>query len=132
MGETRMLIGSPGYYAYLTAALYWSLILCWSLILGFYLREYRRLRGMSPMIATLLIFIFIDGARTLIESIYFGTGYTARAHLLPDYLWPMLMESQFVLLPKALTLIAALVIMMVMVRRWFGNMEEELERKRRL
>ena len=60
-----MEIGSPDYFTYLTAATYWSLIVCWTIILGFYVREYRRLRSPSPVVATLLVVIFIDGARTL-------------------------------------------------------------------
>jgi signal transduction histidine kinase len=127
-----MPIGSPSYFAYLTAALYWSLVVCWSLILGFYVREYRRLRGLSPIIATLLVVIFIDGARTLVESIYFGIPFTARAHLIPGHLWDRLMEPQWVIFPKAFNLIAALIIMAVMVRRWFADLESELEQKQQV
>lgn len=126
-----MEIGSPSYFTYLTAAMYWSLILCWSIILVFYWREYRRLKALSPMIGTLLVVIFIDGARTLVESIYFGTWYTARTQLIPVYLWTLLSEPQYVALPKAFTLIAALIIIAFILRRWFHDMEAEMRRQRR-
>src|SRR5262245_37043266 len=126
-----MEIGSPSYFTYLTTAMYWSLILCWSIILVFYWREYRRVKGLSPMIATLLVVIFIDGARTLVESIYFGTWYTARTQLVPAYLWNLLVEPQYVALVKALNLIAALIILAVIVRRWFNDLETEVRRQRR-
>lgn len=127
-----MEIGSPNYFTYLTAAIYWSLILCWSIILVFYWREYRRVKPLSPIIATLLVVIFIDGARTLVESVYFGTWYTARTRLIPYYLWELLAEPQYVILPKALNLIAALIILAVIVRRWFGDLEAEMKRRQRV
>jgi signal transduction histidine kinase len=126
-----MEIGSPSYFTYLTAAMYWSLILCWSIIIVFYWREYRRLRSLSPMIGTLLVVIFIDGARTLVESVYFGTWYTARTQLIPGYLWNLLAEPQYIALPKALNLIAALIIIAFILRRWFSDMEAEVRRQRR-
>jgi signal transduction histidine kinase len=125
-----MEIGSTEYFAYLTAAIYWALILCWAIILVFYWREYRRVKRLSPMIGTLLVVIFIDGARTLVESLYFGTWYTARTHLIPYSLWTLLSEPQYVILPKALTLIAALIILAVIVRRWFDDLEAEVTHRR--
>lgn len=118
--------------AYVTAGIYWALIVCWSAILVFYVREYRRLRKLNPLIATLIIVIFIDGARTLIESGYFGTWYTARTGLIPYPIFTLLTEPQFVLIPKILNLVAAVIIIGFVVRRWFGDVAQETQRHRDL
>jgi signal transduction histidine kinase len=118
-------------FAYITAGLYWCLILCWLIILVFYWREHRRLTALSSMIGTMLYVVFLDGARTLLESVYFGTWYTARTGLIPRYLYDVLAEPQNVLVPKMLNLFAALMIIGVLVRRWFPDLAAEMERQQR-
>lgn len=115
-----------------TAIIYWLLILTWSAILVFYLREYRKLRPLNPLIATLIVVIFIDGARTLIESGFFGVWYTARVGWLPYYLYGLLAEPEFVFIPKFLNLAAAIIIILFLVSRWFANVEDETRRHREL
>jgi signal transduction histidine kinase len=119
------------YSPFTVAGLYWCLILSWLVILVFYWREHRRLTALSPMIGTMLVVVFLDGARTLLESLYFGTWYTARTRLLPYELWTTLAEPQYVIVPKVLNLLAALMIIGVLVRRWFADLEVEMERQRR-
>ncbi|HIE52568.1 MAG TPA: PAS domain-containing sensor histidine kinase [Armatimonadetes bacterium] len=118
------------YMAYLTAVIYWLLIVCWSAILIFYRREYPRLKRLHPLLALLLIVLFIDGARTLFESLYFGTWCTAKVGLLPQT-WEQILTSPFLMvIPKSFNLIAALIIILVIVRRWFSAMGAEVERAR--
>jgi len=128
-------MGGTDYFIYATPAVYWALILCWSAILIFYARQYRYLRHMNPLIATLLVVIFIDGTRTLIESLYFGAWYTARSHLLFPYsVYQALERPEYVIIPKAINLLAALVIILVIIRAWFPRVQQvtkqhqELER----
>ncbi len=58
-------------------------MLCWAFIVIFYGRQYVRIKQAYPLIATLLVVLFIDGSRSLIESVFFGAKYTADAGLLP-------------------------------------------------
>ena len=102
------------------------------LILVFYWREHRRLKALSPIIATMVAVIFIDGARTLVESLYFGTWYTARTGLIPTYLHEMLAQPQFVLVPKVINLAAALMVIGVMARRWFSDLATEIEHSQKI
>jgi len=122
--------GFDRYMTYLTAIIYWALTICWLAIIIFYLRQYLRFRRIYPLVATLLIVLFIDGTRTLIESIYFGTRYTARTGIFPFYLYAILDEPYYVAIPKSINLLAALVIILVIVRHWFRNLEEEQQRRR--
>ncbi len=123
-------LGFDRYVTYLTAIIYWALVVCWLAIIIFYLRQYLRFKRIYPLLTTLLIVLFIDGTRTLIESIYFGARYTARTGLIAPYLHDLLDQPQYVLIPKTLNLIAALVIILVIVRRWFRSLEEEQQHRR--
>jgi signal transduction histidine kinase len=122
--------GFESYMAYLTASIYWMLAICWLAIIAFYLRQYLRFKRIYPLLTTLLIVLFIDGTRTLIESLYFGTRYTAATGLISPRLYSILDEPYYVAIPKSINLIAALIIIMVIVRNWFSNLEKE-EHKRR-
>ncbi len=116
------------FMAYLTASTYWSLILCWSAILVFYAVEYRRLRKINPLVATLIVVIFIDGLRTLIESAYFGTWYTARTGLIPYSLFELLTKPEYLVIPKLMNLAAAIIIIAFVVRRWFPDVTDGTNR----
>ena len=117
------------YLAYLTAIMYWALVVCWLAIILFYFRQYGRFKRIYPLLTTLLVVLFIDGTRTLIESIYFGTRYTARTGLIAPYLHELLDQPQYVLIPKTINLIAALVIILVIVRHWFPSLEREQQQR---
>jgi signal transduction histidine kinase len=118
------------YMGYLTAFIYWLLVLCWGWITLFYCREYRRMKSLSPLFLTLLIVLFIDAARTLLESTYFGVWYTARTHLLPYRWFDLLSQPQLVIIPKTLNLFAAFLIIVLVQRRWFPNIATEIARQR--
>lgn len=123
-------MNTEAYMGYLTAFIYWLLVLCWGWITLFYCREYRRMKSLSPLFLTLLIVLFIDAARTLLESTYFGIWYTARTHLLPYRWFDLLSQPQLVILPKTLNLFAAFLVIVLLQRRWFPNMAAEIERQR--
>ena len=113
------------YMMVFTAIIYWSLVICWTSIVVFYGRQYVRIKRMYPLIATLLVVLFIDGTRTLIESIYFGTRYSAGAGIINPALFDLLDRPYYVAVPKVINLFAALVIILVIVRSWFHNLERE-------
>ena len=113
------------YMMVFTAFIYWALVLCWGAIVVFYGRQYVRIRAAYPLIATLLVVLFIDGSRTLIESLYFGTRYTAGARIFPYDWFDLLDRPYLVAIPKVINLCAALVIIVVIVRSWFFNLERE-------
>jgi signal transduction histidine kinase len=118
------------YMTSVTAAIYWTLVVCWLFIVVFYGRQYLRLKRVHPMLTTLLIVLFIDGSRTLIESVYFGVRYSAQVGLLRSSLYTLLSHPYYVAIPKAINLVAALVIILVIVRRWFFSLEREDHQRR--
>ena len=123
--------GFERYMLWLTATIYWALAVCWVFIIGFYFRQYFRFKRIYPLLTTLLIVLCIDGTRTLIESLYFGARYTAKVGLLfSPQVYQLLDQPYFVAIPKSLNLLAALIIIMVLVRRWFKSLEQEQARQR--
>ena len=117
------------YWMLFTAVIYWALTVCWLFIVIFYGRQYLRFKRIYPLVTTLLIVLFIDGVRTLIESVYFGTRYTARTGLILPSLYQTLDQPYYVAIPKVINLIAALIIIAVIVRRWFHSLEQEQNRR---
>ncbi|NLC58683.1 MAG: HAMP domain-containing histidine kinase [Armatimonadetes bacterium] len=113
---------------WVTAAVYWCLIVIWGGLLILYWREHRRLRVLSPVIATMVAVVFVDAARTLLESLYFGVWYTARTGLVPRYLFEVLAQPQYVAIPKVVNLLAAFTILGVVGRRWFADVKAEMTR----
>jgi signal transduction histidine kinase len=114
-----------------TAGIYWALIVVWSGILVIYIRQYRRVRRIRPALQALLIVLLVDAGRTLFESIYFGAWYTGLTPVLPNAVHELLEQPQYVLIPKTLNLIAALVVVLIIVRRWLPAMEQTLATHRR-
>jgi len=121
--------GFDRYMIYLTAIIYWALAVCWFAIITFYLKQYLRFKQIYPLVTTLLIVLFIDGTRTLIESVYFGARYTAHTGLINPDLYTLLDQPYYVAIPKSINLIAAFIIILVIVRNWFRNLEEEQRRR---
>jgi signal transduction histidine kinase len=113
------------YMAVFTAIIYWALAICWLSIILFYGRQYVRLRRPHPLIATLIIVLFIDGTRTFLETLYFGVRFSAKAHFVNAALADLLDLPYYVAIPKVINLFAALVIILVIVRNWFDNLEQE-------
>lgn len=116
-------------YPLITAGVYWLLIVCWSVILAFYWREHRRLTQLSPMVGTMLVVVFLDGARTLLESVYFGTVATSQAGVISRDFYEVLTEPQLVLAPKLLNVCSALTIIFVLLYRWFPALKVEMEQR---
>lgn len=108
---------------------YWLLILLWSWIFLFYLRRIRQHRLESRFFTTLLIILAIDAFRTLFESVYFGAWYTSLAGFLPAYIHAVLVRPEYVFIPKVLNVVAAILIILIVFRRWFPQEQEEYVRQ---
>jgi hypothetical protein len=109
---------------------YWLLILLWSWIFIFYLRRIRQRRLESRFFTTLLIILAIDAFRTLFESIYFGAWYTSLVGFLPASVHAVLVRPEYVIIPKVLNVVAAILIILIVFRRWFPQEQEEHDRQR--
>jgi signal transduction histidine kinase len=120
------------HWSYITAGIYWLLVLCWAAIAYSCAREYPSFRRINPLVGVLVLIILVDGARTLVESVYFAIWYTGRTPLLPLSIHTQLSEPQILLLPKLVNLAAAALILVLLARRWLPNIQKELEHHRQV
>lgn len=109
----------------ITSGVYWLLIGLWTYILVFCLRRLYRTGEATGFVRLVLLILLIDAGRTLVESVYFGTWYTARSGLLPVWIYHTLERPELVFIPKIINLIAAAVLVGLIMRRWIPQEEEE-------
>jgi len=112
-------------FTYLTPLTYWLLIIIWSAILWFCIKRLRHRKIESAFFATVLLILTIDAARTLFESLYFGGWYTARAGLLPKAVFDFLVKPEMVFIPKAINLVAAMSVALLLLKKWLPEEQEE-------
>ncbi|MFC1834950.1 PAS domain S-box protein [Thermodesulfobacteriota bacterium] len=110
-----------------TTAIFWLLIVLWSIILVFYLKRIRRSRTGNRLLLTLMIILAIDAFRTLFESTYFGIWYTAMAGILPRAVYTFMARPEMFMIPKILNVIAATVIIFIVILRWLPQEGREIE-----
>ena len=113
----------------MTPATYWLLIVMWTFVLFFYMRRLRSPKIESRLFTTLIIILAIDAFRTLIESIYFGAWYTSLVGLLPIGVHDVLVLPHNVFIPKFINVIAAVLVVTILLRRWLPQEEYERERQ---
>jgi len=114
------------FFKIVTPFVYWLLFACWLFILIFYLRRLKSKLYKDKMITTLLIILSIDSFRTVIESSYFGAWYTSLAGLIPIEVFNTLAQPNLVFFPKILNLVAAIVIIFILIRKWIPNENQRI------
>jgi PAS domain S-box-containing protein len=114
-------------FKFITPIIYWILIICWSFILVFYLRRIKSEIYKDKMIITLLVILSIDSFRTVIESSYFGAWYTSLAGLISIEVFNTLAQPELVFIPKILNLVAALLVIFILLRKWIPAENQRIE-----
>jgi len=107
------------FFKYATPIVYWILILIWASISIFYFKKIKFLKGYNKLLKLLLIILAIDAARSFFESLYFGAWYTSYAGLLPISLYHFLANPKVVFIPKIINLIIAVLILFLIIKKWF-------------
>jgi hypothetical protein len=116
------------FFKLFTPVSYWLLVALWTFILFFYIQRISKRTLESKLFVTLLIILSIDAFRTLFESLYFGMWYTSLVGFFPKSIHDFLIRPENVFLPKALNVIAAILIIVIVLRRWIP--EETAERQK--
>lgn len=111
----------------ITPICYWILILLWSFILYFYIKK---LWGSKTrkLFQALVLILAIDAFRTLFESTYFGLWYTSLSGIIPVQIGTFLTRPELVIIPKILNIVAAIIIIVLLLKRWLPQEEAELLR----
>lgn len=115
------------FFQLLTPITYWVLIALWAFILYFYIQKMWDSKT-RRLFQVLIVILAIDAFRTLFESIYFGLWYTSLSGFIPRQIGVFLTRPELVIIPKILNVIAAVAIIVLLLRRWLPR--EELEQKK--
>ena len=108
----------------LTPVTYWILILMWGFILGFYIWKLQGIKA-RHLYFTLISILAIDAFRTLFESFYFGAWYTSLAGFLPIGVGEFLTRPEMVIIPKLFNVFAATIVILLLLKRWIPQEENE-------
>ncbi|MBF0381690.1 MAG: response regulator [Magnetococcales bacterium] len=117
-------------FTLITPLTYFVLVVLWCLILFYISREYRSLKDIQSPARILVGILAIDSIRTLFESIYFGSWYSARVGFLPQWLFELLVQPQNVFIPKAINVISAALIFTLLIRKWLPELDR-VEKKQK-
>lgn len=72
--------------------------------------------------------LIIDSIRTIIESLYFGTRLASQYGVIPKEIFLALSNPQFLFIPKLINAIAAIIIILLIFKKWYPNKITEEDR----
>lgn len=114
----------------LTTFSYWILVVLWSFILIFYLRRIIKRIVENKLADILIIILAIDAFRTIFESTYFGFWYTSMAGIIPKSIQQFLIQPQYFIIPKLLNVLAAVLIVVLLIKRWIPEEDRQKVKQR--
>ena len=112
---------------HLTVVIYLLLTVLWGAILFLYLRM-RRAGRMDVLVATLVGVLALDAFKAFVESLYFGLLWSSNYGVLPAPVSRVLSLPLPLSMPKVLNLVVAVIVLMVLIRKWIPD--ELAERSR--
>ena len=111
----------------ITPLSYWVLTILWLVILGLYLVKLRQSKMVGGAVAVLLSILAIDAFRTVFESVYFGLYFNSLFGLLPKGVHTLLNEPALIVIPKVINVVAGLLVLFLLIRRWVPREIRERE-----
>jgi diguanylate cyclase (GGDEF)-like protein/PAS domain S-box-containing protein len=117
----------PQVFDLITPVSYWILIVLWLVILWLYLAKLRESRAVGGAVAVLLLILAIDAFRTLFESVYFGLYFNSLFGMMPKSIHDVLSRPAWVIVPKLVNVIAGLLVLFLLIRRWIPREVRERE-----
>jgi signal transduction histidine kinase len=105
-------------FRYITPIIYFLIVATWLYILIFYFRKFKRRQKEDKLFNLLLVILAIDAFRTIFEGIYFGIRQTALAGFLPKQIFDTLSIPEYVFLPKIITFITGILVLVLILYRW--------------
>lgn len=112
----------------MAALIYWPIVAAWTAIavLTCAILVHPNTKGSGLRI--LLIFIFIDSVRNILENVYFGLLWGGRYGLLRSDVADRLSSPELLILPKILNIVAAAGILALLALRYFPQLIQDRKR----
>ncbi len=115
-------------FTLLNPFIYLLLTLVWASILWFSLSRLKYHKTTSAFFVTVLVILSVDASRTIVESVYFGIRTMSISGMLPASVAGTLKQANMMFIPKFINLVAALVIGILLYKKWLP-MQEADQRK---
>ena len=112
-------------FNYIAPFTYWVIVVLWTVILLVFFRKYGRIGAEDLALKTLVFVLAIDAARTLFENLYFGVYFNSLYGWLPTAFHQFLSTPTLLALPKLVNIATAIIVLMVLIRRWFPEVVQE-------
>jgi len=112
------------FFNLLTPIIYWSIAIIWGVIFVFYINKINNLKSFK-LLKLLLVILALDAFRSFFESVYFGSWFTSLSGYLPIAVYNYLSQPQMVIYPKFLNLITAVIILILLIKKWLPLEIEE-------
>lgn len=112
----------------ITSSLYWLLTSIWLVILFLYLLNLRKHHAFGGAVSILLVILAIDAFRTVFESAYFGSYFTSFYGFISPDIYNLLSQSQFLIIPKLVNLLAAVLVLFLLIRHWLPKQTYERQK----
>ena len=98
----------------LTPVVYFLIAAIWMAVLYFCAQRLLNPKGRSKLFATMMFVLALEAFRTVSEGLYFGIMRSAQAGFLPKPIYEFLIQHQFLIMPKLLTLLSGVVILFLL------------------
>jgi len=119
------------FFALVPPVAYWVIVVLWTIILVVLVRKLRAAPRRHPAVVLLVVVLALDAFRTLLESVYFGAYWSAIYGVFPDDWRVALQNPVFVAIPKLVTVVVGLLVLFLLLRRWFPADEQAREAAQR-
>lgn len=110
-----MLMDEP--FRYITLITYGLIVTIWLYVFIFFIKKlYKKL---GKLLNLLLIILIIDAFRTIFEGLYFGLRQASSQGFIPIEIFNTLTKPKYVFLPKFITLITGVLVLVIVLYKWF-------------
>jgi signal transduction histidine kinase len=118
---------------YIPIGVYWLLVIIWGVIVLVFLTRYKQPKAQEPRVAAIARVILLLGFAILaIDSLFFSVWFTAKDETSKISLFTNLMQSEYLLIPKVVLLIAAIAALFMVWRQGIREIDKETENLRKI
>ena len=104
-------------FRYITLITYGLIVITWLYIFIFFLKKLYNKQ--DKLLSLLLLILIIDAFRTIFEGLYFGLRHASQEGFIPIEIFNTLTKPEYVFLPKFITLITGVLVLVIVLYKWF-------------
>lgn len=105
-------------FRYVTPITYGLIVVIWFYIFVFYLKKVNYNQKQDKLRNLLLFILIVDAFRTIFEGAYFGLRFAFQEGFVPFAMFDVLQEPQYVFLPKIITLVTGVLVLVLVLYKW--------------